>query len=332
MTVRLESSKTTALTSCHATSDGAYQIGNGVDAPVILKVGSTEVGPTTFAGWAALQAEASDAGFAVLWQDPNGGYAVWQTDATGSYVSSYSLQASELIGLETLFAADLNDDGSIGAIEDNGAYQLSATSDGAYQISNGVDAPVILKVGSTEVGPTTFAGWAALQAEASDAGFAVLWQDPNGGYAVWQTDATGNYVSSYSLQASELIGIETLFAADLNDDGGIGAIEDNGAYQLSASSDGAYQISNGVDAPVVLSVNSTEVGPTTFVGWAALQAEAYDDGFAVLWQDPNDGYAVWQTDATGSYESSYSLQESELAGLETLFVADLNGDGGIGLV
>ena len=91
----------------------------------ILKVGSTEVGPTTFAGWAALQAEASDAGFAVLWQDPNGGYAVWQTDATGSYVSSYSLQASELIGLETLFAADLNDDGAIGVIEDNGAYQLS---------------------------------------------------------------------------------------------------------------------------------------------------------------------------------------------------------------
>ena len=312
--------------------DGAYQINNGGDAPVILKVGTTPVGPATFAGWTALQAEASDAGFAVLWQDPNGGYAVWQTDAGGSYVSSYSLQASELVGLETLFAADLNDDGRIGAIEDNGAYQLTSTSDGAYQVSNGIDDPVILKVGTTSVGAATFAGWTALQTEASDAGFAVLWQDPNGDYAVWQTDAAGSYVSSYSLQASELAGLETLFVTDLDGDGAVGMIEDNGAYKLSATSDGAYQIGNGVDVPVILKVGTTPVGPATFAGWEALQAEASDAGFAVLWQDPDGGYAVWQTDAAGSYVSSYSLQESELVELENLFSEDLNGDDGIGVI
>ena len=50
--------------------------------------------------------------------------------------------------------------------------------------------------------------------------------------------------------------IESLFAVDLNGDGRIGVIEDNGAHQLGVNAEGAYQISNGVDTPVVLKLNS----------------------------------------------------------------------------
>ncbi|MEO1161865.1 MAG: hypothetical protein AAFW74_15695, partial [Pseudomonadota bacterium] len=168
--------------------------------------------------------------------------------------------------------------------------------------------------------------------EATATGFAVLWQDPTGGYAVWQIDAQGNYLSSQNKSDVETNQLESLFSTDLNADEGIGLVEDNGAHQLLVNEAGAYQFSNGIDAPVVLEMNSAGVGPTTFAGWSAIQAEANATGFAVLWQDPNGGYAVWQTDASGNYESSYSLPETSLVGVEAIFAADLNNDGGIGLV
>ena len=43
----------------------------------------------------------------------------------------------------------------------------------------------------------------------------------------------------------------------------LGLIEDNGAYQLSVNETGMYQISNGVGTPVVLKINTSDVGPRT---------------------------------------------------------------------
>ena len=91
----------------------------------------------------------------------------------------------------------------------------------------------------------------------------MLWQDPTGGYAVWQTDAAGNYQSSTSLTASALSEVEAVFAADLNGNGGIGLLEDNGAFQFLINETGAYQISDGAGTDAVLKVGTTEVGYAT---------------------------------------------------------------------
>ena len=123
---------------------------------------------------------------------------MWKTGQTGPAITTASgAQLSEL------FSNDIN------VVENNGTRQLGVNGDGAYQINNGGRHSCHPEGRHYPGWSATFAGWAALQAEATDAGFAVLWQDPNGGYAVWQTDAAGSYVSSYSLQASELIGLET---------------------------------------------------------------------------------------------------------------------------
>ena len=83
---------------------------------------------------------------------------------------SYNLLASELVEIEALFAADLDGDGRIGVVEDNGAFQLLINETGAYQISNGAGTSAVLKIGTTEVGHATFDGWSALQAEATATG------------------------------------------------------------------------------------------------------------------------------------------------------------------
>ncbi|MEP3726191.1 MAG: VCBS domain-containing protein, partial [Anderseniella sp.] len=313
---------------------GAYQISDGVGTPVVLKYNGADVGPASFAGWSAIQAEATATGLKVLWYHEDAGYGVWETDATGAYESSYGLQESELTELETLFAADLDGDGrvGVGVIEDNGALQLATNTSGAYQVNDGEGTPVVLKYNGADVGPASFAGWSAIQAEATATGLKVLWRHEDGGYGVWETDAAGAYESSYGLQESELTELETLFAADLDGDGAVGVIEDNGALRLALNTGGAYQVSDGVGTPVVLKYNGADVGPASFAGWSAIQAEATATGLTVLWHHEDGGYGVWETDAAGVYESSYGLQESELTELETLFAADLDGDGGVGVI
>ena len=243
----------------------------------------------------------------MLWQDPNGGYTVWQTDAAGNYQDSKSKSEAALNEIEALFAADLNGDGGIGVIEDNGAYQLAVNderrlSDQRWcrctcrpeaQLSGcRRQRPLMVGLRFRQRPPTRICRVVA----------GSQWR-----YTVWQTDAAGNYQDSKPKPETALNEIEALFAVDLNGDGGIGVIEDNGAHQLGVNAEGAYQISNGVGTPVVLKLSSLDVTPTTFDGWSALQAEATATGFTVLWQDPSGGYAVWQTDAAGNYQDSSSL-------------------------
>ncbi len=71
----------------------------------------------------------------------------------------------------------------------------------------------------------------------------------------------------------------------------------------------------------------SNVGPASFAGWSALQAEATDTGFNVLWQGPNDAYSVWQTDAAGVYLTSAPSHRRPCPELEPIFAADLDSDG-----
>ena len=311
---------------------GAYQFSDGNGAPVVLKNGGADIGPDSLAGWSAVQTEATDTGFEVLWSHTDGRNIVWETDAAGNYQGSRSLSETALNEIEAVFAADLNGDGGIAVIEDNGDFQLSISETGAYQFSDDNGAPVVLKNGGADIGPDSLAGWTALQAEVTTTGFSVLWNHTDGRYIVWETDAAGNYQGSKSLSETALNESEILFAADLNGDGGIAVIEDNGAIQLSIDENGAYQFSDGIDASVVLTNGGSDIGPSSLAGWSALQAEATATGFSVLWNNIDGRYVVWQTDEQGSFESSYSLPETSLGTVETLFSADLDGDGGIGLV
>ncbi len=231
-----------------------------------------------------------------------------------------------------LLSEVFNNDTSV--VEDNGAYQLSVTPGNVYEISDGVSSPVTLTQGGTDVGPARYAGWTALQAEASDGGYTVLWQGPNDVYSLWQTDTSGAYLSSSTHSSAALAGMEQLFAADLDGNGQVGAfetIEDNGAYQLSVTPGNVYEISDGVSTPVTLTQGGTDVGPARYAGWTALQAEASDGGYTVLWQGPNDVYSLWQTDTAGAYQSSSVHSSTDLFALESVFAADLDGDGIVGI-
>ncbi|MCX8955614.1 hypothetical protein OU790_19545, partial [Ruegeria sp. NA] len=64
--------------------------------------------------------------------------------------------------------------------------------------------------------------WQAIQAEASGGGYKVLWQNANGSYSEWTTDASGRYVSGTGI--ANVADVEVFYGVDLNSDGHIGHI------------------------------------------------------------------------------------------------------------
>lgn len=142
--------------------------------------------------------------------------AMRHVDQNGSLVSQQGYDADQLVQLEGLFRADLNDDGDVGAvqlIESNGVYDLLIDASGAYRIDDGNGVQIGLSGGGKfNLGPNSFPGWMALQAEAEGSnGFAVLWHNNSVGYRLWHVDQNGAIVSQQSYGADELVQLEGLF-------------------------------------------------------------------------------------------------------------------------
>ena len=124
-------------------------------------------------------------------------------------------------------------------IEHNGATQLLVSQTNAYQFSDGVNAPITLTQTGADIGPDSFSGWSAIQAEATDTGFSVLWNHTDGRYIIWETDAAGVYITSSVVEAAELPGLEPLFSADLDNDG---FIDGEAAPQLHSGTYGSLTV------------------------------------------------------------------------------------------
>ena len=184
------------------------------------------------------------------------------------------------------------------SIESNGSTTLGWSTNGAYVIGGNID----LKLNQVIAGPGSFPGWQALQAEASGGGYRVLWKNSDGSFGEWTTNAAGEFQSSATI--NNVADVEVFYGVDLNNDGLTGHgtinIESNGGTTLGASTQGEYLI----DGTTTLTFNNATVGPNSFPGWQAIQAEASGGGYRVLWKNSDGSYGEWVTDSNGVYVGS----------------------------
>ncbi len=112
--------------------------------------------------------------------------------------------------------------------------QAGATS--LVQVGNNWSMPTVgqpssapLMAGGTPVEVGSFGAWTPIAAEAAETGYVVVWKNGDADeYAVWNTDAEGNYLwTAVGAVAGSDAAIElreTLFQQDLNGDGSIGIV------------------------------------------------------------------------------------------------------------
>ncbi len=281
-------------------------------------------------------------------------YGVWNTDANGNYTSNVTGVLSgasyALENLELSFGEDLNGDGTIGpttaTIATNGTTNLTQVAN-QYELNPaGGGAGPFAEYSGSAVTVDEFGGWTPIGAEKTASGYEVAWSMPGADeYAVWNTDASGNYTShatgvlsgaSYALENLELS-----FGEDLNGDGTIGpttaTIATNGATTLAqVANQYELETASGGAGPFV-SYGGSAVTVGELGGWTPVGAEKTASGYEVAWSVHGaNEYAVWNTDANGNYTSSatgvLSGQSFALEDLEPAFGEDLNGDGRLSTV
>jgi hypothetical protein len=237
--------------------------------------------------------------------------------------------------------------GSTSLIEGGSNYFLQPAGGLAVELSY-AGAPVVVGQFDQFGGP-----WVPIAAEQTASGYEVAWKVPGADqYTVWNTDNSGNYVSSVfdvaSGTSAALQSLEPSFQQDLNGDGSIGPpasssqiviegfgstslVEGGSNYFLHPAGGSAVELSYA-GAPVVAGQFDQFGGP-----WVPIAAEQTASGYEVAWKVPGaDRYTVWNTDNSGNYVSSVfdvaSGTSATLQSLEPSFHQDLNGDGYIGLV
>ncbi len=311
----------------------AYQFSDGVNPPITLTQTGADIGPNSFSGWSAIQVEATDTGFLVLWNHTDGRYITWQTDAAGVYQTSTVVQPAELSGLEPQFSADLDSDGFIDGeaapqllTGTYGSLTIDAAGNWTYALDNANADVQALPLDATL---TDTVSVAAIDGTAHD--ITVTITGTNDAAVIAGVDTGG--VTEDGGVAETVSGTLTISDIDTGEElfrpGTYGpeTIEHNGAYQLSVNAGGLYEINNGIDTPVTMFYNGGDVGPGTLSGWSAIQAEATDTGFSVLWNHTDGRYVHWELDAAGVYQTSSLVQPAGLSALEPVFAADLDNDG-----
>ncbi|SDS99631.1 alpha/beta hydrolase-fold protein [Bradyrhizobium canariense] len=325
--------------------------------------------------WVPIGAEQTTNGYEVAWRiEGSDSYTVWYTDSNGAYLSSafnsVSGKSAALESFETSFHQDLNGDGVIGppssspppptqtVIEAFGTTSLIESGNNYFFETNGGPA-VELSFGGTPVVVGQFdqfgGHWVPIGAEQTATGYEVAWKVAGADqYTVWNTDNSGNYLSSAFDSASGtsavLESFETSFHQDLNGDGVIGPpssapppptqtvieafgttslIESGNNYFFETNGGPAVELSYG-GAPVVAGQFNQSGSP-----WVPIGAEQTATGYEVAWKVAGaDQYTAWNTDNSGNYLSSAFDSapgtSAALESLETSFHQDLNGDGVIG--
>jgi hypothetical protein len=193
-----------------------------------------------YGAWAPIGAEQTASGYEVAWKLTGADqYTVWTTDSSGNHLSivvnSASGSSAALESFETSFHQDLNGDGLIGpptptVIEAFGSTSLVQSGSNYFLEPNGGPA-IALSLGGAPVVAGQFGAWAPIGAEQTASGYEVAWEIPAANqYMVWNTDGSGNYLStvlsvapgsSAALDAT-FESLETSFHQDLNGDGLIG--------------------------------------------------------------------------------------------------------------
>jgi hypothetical protein len=192
-----------------------------------------------------------------------------------------------------------------------------------------------------------FGQWAPIGVEQTANGYEVALKLAGADqYTVWNTDSSGNYLSSLfnggSVSGSDatLESLETGFHQDLNGDGLIGppppvVIEAFGSTSLVQVGSNYFFYPNGGAAGPEFSYGGAAVVAGQFGQWTLIGAEQTASGYVVALKLAGvDQYTVWNTDSSGNYLSApigvVSGTSTALESYETSFHQDLNGDGLIG--
>ncbi|MEK9285553.1 hypothetical protein MTR72_39155 [Bradyrhizobium sp. ISRA442] len=324
----------------------------------VLKYNGSAVAVSQFGAAVPIGAEATASGYEVAWKVTGADvYAVWNTDTNGNYLnnvlSGVSGSIAALQSLELSFHQDLNGDNVIGlnipstVIESFGStslvqyganYFLNPTSGGTGPELSYNGSPVIAG---------QFGAAVPIGVEATTSGYEVAWKVAGlDAYAVWNTDANGNYlnnaVSGVSGASAALQSLEPSFHQDLNGDSVIGlnipstTIEAFGSTKLVQYGASYYFNPTSGGMGPELKYNGAAVVAGQFGAATPIGVEATASGYEVAWKVAGaDAYAVWTTDTNGNYLnnaiSGDSGSSAVLQSLEPSFQQDLNGDHVTGL-
>ncbi len=354
----IESSGTTSLLT-----DGTNYFLQPANGPAVaLYLNGAPVVAGAYGSWTPIAAQQTATGYEVAWEEMGADqYGVWDTDSSGNYVSdpigSVSGTSAALESIETSFNYDLNGDGVIGippppppkVIESSGSMSLLLNGSN-YQFKPNGGTAVDLSYNGSPVVVGEFGGWTPIAAQQTSTGYEVALElagatQSANQYTIWDTDSSGNYlstaVSPVSGSSALLESYEPNFNYDLNGDGTIGfpagsgptVIESSGTTSLLLAGNNYLIEPNGGPA-----VELNYGGPVTvgeFGGWIPIAAQQTSTGYEVAWRVPGaDEYGVWDTDSSGNFVSSpfgtVSGTSAQLEAMEVSFNDDLNNDGVIG--
>jgi serralysin len=288
-----------------------------------LKYAGAAVVSGAYGAWAPIGAEQTASGYEVAWKVTGADqYTVWNTDSSGNFISSSTNgvvpgASAALESLETSFHQDLNGDGTIGlvatVIEAVGSTTLTEVGSNFYLNSNGSGSGPELKYAGAAVAAGAYGAWAPIGVEQTASGYEVAWKVTGADqYTVWNTDSSGNYVSSafgvVSGASTALESLETSFHQDLNGDGTIGipaaqapsgitlGLVSQAASALIASND-TFVFRPGFGADVIANAGNAETieldgfsSVTNNAQLAALLIEAQTGQSQALFQSTNGGH------------------------------------------
>jgi S-formylglutathione hydrolase FrmB/cytochrome c2 len=224
----------------------------------------------------------------------------------------------------------------------------SLLTDGTnYYLQTGDGPPVEVSYDGAPIVVGQFGAWTLIAAQQTASGYEIALKNGSADqYAVWDTDSSGNYVSSpisnVSGASAALESIEPSFNDDLNGDGIIGVPPASGRTVIESSgttsllTDGTdYFLQPAGGAAVELGYGGAPIVVGQFGAWTPIAAQQTATGYEIALKNGSaDQYGVWDTDSNGNYVSSpissVSGTSDALESIETSFNDDLNGDGVIG--
>ena len=181
-------------------------------------------------GWVGLGARQNGSGYELLWKNTqSGAFAAWALNASGAFVSGRSVTLDEIRALETQVSVDIDGDSTIGS--PSAQFTTQQTLGGVEFGSNATG--YALRVNS-QVIPITWGtarasanvpggGWVGLGARQNGSGYEMLWvSTQSGGFAAWNLDSSGAFVSGRSVTVGEIRVLESQVGVDIDGDGRVG--------------------------------------------------------------------------------------------------------------
>ena len=329
----------------------ALRVGPGNGQVIMVTTGGVNASATNpGAGWVAVGARLSGAGYEVFWRQPQAkAYAAWTLDATGARTGGRGLTLQETLAIESQTGLDVTGDGLIGVPPPPFTVQQTV---GAVEFGTGT-AGYALRVGGVtgQVIPVTFggvnasatnpgAGWAAAGARQSGSGYEVLWRNARAGaYAAWTLNAAGARTGLRGLALADVHAVENQVSFDITGDGRIGPVplpfklqRAVGTVEFGTVPTGyALRVGggNGQVIPVTIgSVNASTTVPGG--GWIGVGARQSGLGYELYWRHATGSYSAWTLSSTGAFSTSRVLTLSEVYAIESQTNLDITSDGRIG--